>query len=69
MDIQDITVKINLDTYIKKIMSEKIDAMIKEMREHEVKSNEEMVERNKKIIALLDFETNCINGLIESENK
>jgi hypothetical protein len=54
MDIKDMTVTIKFDTYIKKILSEKVDDMLKEIREREVKTDEEMLERNKKIMKLYD---------------
>jgi hypothetical protein len=63
--MKDMTITVELDSKIKKLMSGKLDDLLDEMWEYEVKTNEEMLERNKKIMSVLDYETECINRLIE----
>jgi hypothetical protein len=63
--MEDMTMTVELDSKIKEEMSKKLDDLLKEIKEYEVKSSEEMLERNKKIMGVLDYETECINKLIE----
>lgn len=67
--MKDIKLKVEIDGAIKDILIKKIDDMMEEMREYEVKTSEKMLERNKKIMALLDEEDIIIKNLIAMEEK
>ncbi|MFT8312946.1 MAG: hypothetical protein ABF633_01680 [Clostridium sp.] len=63
--MKDMNMVVELDNKIKEEMSKKLDDLLKEMKRHEVKSSEDMLERNEKIMSVLNYETECINKLIE----
>jgi len=64
-DIELANLKLDFDNKIKKLMNEKLDVMLKEIRENEVKDSEEMLERNAKIMEILKYEDKCLQRLIE----
>lgn len=56
---------LDIEIELKEKMSEKIDELLKEFDKRRVETNEEMINYNNKVMAMLDYETECINRLID----